>query len=403
VVRERPGAPAVSVGFYLAGGRSDESSAVAGISQLTAAALRKGAGGKSGQELDRSLEFLGTALQTKVDSDYFGLQLDVISANLSPAVDLLAEVILRPTFPEAGVGEERALQIAAIRRAFDSSSQRPQQLVFADLWPSHPYGLPGLGTEDSVSALGAASVSAWWRDHLAAEDATIVIVGDVSADAARALAEARFAALPKRGTPRAPLRQPPPPPTRTEAIEYRDRKQSAIAMVFPAPPPTDPEAARLELLQNVTSGLAGTLFAELRGRRSLAYTVFETYQPRREGGALVAYLATEAAKEKEASEALLAELRRLATDGFDEKQLETAKAAFAGTVKIDHQTNGQVRDELAQGAIYGTGLDAVEKRLEIGRATTLAELRATALRWFGAERFATGIVRGRATPPAPAR
>ena len=292
---------------------------------------------------------------------------------------------------------ERALQVADRPRC-----QRPQQLVFADLWPSHPYGLPAAGTEDSVSRLGAAAVSAWWRDHLAAEDATIVIVGDVSAAAARALAEARFAALPKRGTSRAPLRQPPPPPTRTEAIEYRDRKQSAIAMVFPAPPPTDPEAARLELLQNVTSGLAGTLFAELRGRRSLAYTVFAAYLARREGGALIAYLATEAAKEKEASEALLAELRRLATDGFDEKQLATAKAAFAGTVKIDHQTNGSIRDALAQGAIYGTGLDAVEKRLEIGRATTLAELRATAGRWFGAERFATGIVRGR-RPRRPGR
>src|SRR6185503_13215971 len=101
-------------------------------------------------------------------------------------------------------------------RAFDSSTQRPQQLVFADVWPSHPYGLPALGTEDSVSRLDAAAVSGWWRDHLAAEDATIVIVGDVSAAAARTLAEARFGTLPKRGTSRAALRPPPPPPTRTE-------------------------------------------------------------------------------------------------------------------------------------------------------------------------------------------
>src|SRR4029453_3810095 len=119
-----------------------------------------------------------------------------------------------------------------------------------------------------------------------------------------------------------PAATPPPPGPRRPrpgAIESRDRKQAAIAMVFPAPPPTDPEAARLELLQNVTSGLAGTLFAELRGRRSLAYTVFAAYAPRRQGGALVAYLATEAAKEKEASEALLAELRRPPVGGFDQK------------------------------------------------------------------------------------
>ena len=90
-------------------------------------------------------------------------------ANLRPALDLLAEVVLRPTFPADGVLEERALQIAAVKRAFDSAVQRPQALAYAALWPTHPYGLPGVGTEESVGALDAPAVAAWWRDHLAAE------------------------------------------------------------------------------------------------------------------------------------------------------------------------------------------------------------------------------------------
>ncbi len=190
--------------------------------------------------------------------------------------------------------------------------QRPQALALADLWPTHPYGLPAAGTEDSVAALAAADLAAWWKGHLAAEDATLVIVGDVAAGAARELVEKAFAGLPRRGSARPALRAPAPPPTRTETVEYRDRKQSAIVMAFAGPPAADPEAARLELLQNVTSGLAGTLFAELRGRRSLAYTVFAGYRPYREGGLALAYLATEAAKENEAKEALLVELRKLA-------------------------------------------------------------------------------------------
>jgi zinc protease len=402
VVRERPGAPAVAVGVYFNGGRSAESSANAGISQLTAAALRKGAGKLTGEQVDGAFEFLGANLGTEVNPDAFGLELEVVSSNLQPALALLADVVLRPTFPEEGVAEERALQVAAIRRAFDSSTQRPQLLALADLWPTHPYGLPAVGSEDSVSQLRAADLGAWWRAHLAAEDATIVVVGDVAATAARELVEKTFAALPKRGSARPALRAPAPPPTRTETVEFRDRKQSAIMMTFPAPGPSDPEAARLELLQNVTSGLAGTLFAELRGRRSLAYTVFAGYQPRREGGLGLAYLATEAAKENEAKEALLAELRRLATDGFGEKELATAKSAFAGATKIELQTNAAQRDELARGVLFGTGLDAVEKRLAIAQATTLAELRATAAKVFGAERFATAIVRGKAAPAAPA-
>ncbi|MEO8277131.1 MAG: pitrilysin family protein [Thermoanaerobaculia bacterium] len=396
VVRERPGAPSVAVGFYLRGGRTLESSANAGITQLTVAALRRGAGKMSGEEIDRSFEFLGTDLTSAVTADSLGAEMEVVSSNLRPALELFADVLLHPTFPAQGVDEERALQLAAVRRNFDSSFQRPQALALAAIWPTHPYGLPGAGTEDSLGSLGAADLSAWWKAHLAAEEATIVVVGDVSAAAAQQLVENAFAGLPRHGAARPELRAPGAPPTRTEEVEFRDRKQSAILIAFAGPKPSDPEAARLELLQNVTSGLAGTLFAELRGRRSLAYTVFAGYQPRREGGLAFAYLATEAAKENEAKDALLSELRRLSVDGFGEKDLATAKSSFAGSTKIDLQTNAQLRDELARGMLYGTGLDATAKRLAIAQATTLDELRASAGKWFGGEHFTTAILRGKA-------
>ena len=402
VVRERPGAPSVAIGLYLAGGRSAESSANAGITQLTVAALRRGAGKLSGEEIDRSFEFLGTELGSNVTPDSIGCEMEVIAANLRPALDLFAEVVLQPTFPPDGVKEEQALQLAAIRRNFDSSFQRPQALALAALWPTHPYGLPGAGTEDSVAALSAADLAGWWKASLAAEDATIVVVGDVAAATARELVEKAFAGLPRRGSARRELRSPANPPTRTELVEFRDRKQSAIVMAFAGPKPSDPEAARLELLQNVTSGLAGTLFAELRGRRSLAYTVFAGYQPRREGGLAFAYLATEASKESEARDALLTELRRLASDGFGDKELATAKSSFAGSTKVDLQTNAALRDEFARGMIYGTGLDATAKRLAIAQATSLGDLRATAAKWVGSERFATAILRGKAAPAAAA-
>ncbi|MEO8195332.1 MAG: pitrilysin family protein [Thermoanaerobaculia bacterium] len=405
VVRERPGAPSVAIGLYLGGGRSAESSANAGITQLAVSALRRGAGKLSGEEIDRSFEFLGTALGSAVTPDSIGCEMEVIAANLRPALDLFAEVVLHPTFPADGVDEEKALQLAAIRRNLDSSFQRPQALALAALWPTHPYGLAGAGTEDSVAILTAADLAAWWKANLAAEDATIVVVGDIAAATARDLVEKAFAELPRRGAPRRELRPPANPPTRTETIEFRDRKQSAIVMAFAGPKPTDPEAARLELLQNVTSGLAGTLFAELRGRRSLAYTVFAGYQPRREGGLAFAYLATEAAKEHEAAEALLTELRKLASDGFGAKELATAKSSFAGSTKVDLQTNAALRDELARGVLFGTGLDATARRLSVAQATSLDELRATAAKWFGAERFATAVLRGKAVPappPAPA-
>jgi predicted Zn-dependent peptidase len=119
----------------------------------------------------------------------------------------------------------------------------------------------------------------------------------------------------------------------------------------------------------------------------------------------LAYLATEAAKEEEARAALLGELRRLAVDGFGEKELALAKSSFAGSAKIDMQANAALRDELARDAIFGMGLGSLAKRLGIAEATTLEQLRATAGKYFGAERFATAVLRGKpaAAPDPPAK
>lgn len=394
VVRERPGAPSVAFGAYLRGGRSDESSADAGITQLAAASLRRGTATRSGEQIDRELELLGTQIELDVGADAVGLRLDLLRSNLQPALELVADVMVAPTFPAAGVEEERALQLAAIRRSFDSAFQRPFALAAGALFGTHPYGLPSQGTVDSVAALDAADLAARWRDLLAAEDTVFFLVGDVDAAAGQALLERAFAALPKRGGPRAAVRPPQPPPARLETIEYRNRKQSAIVVAYPAPGPAHADAPRLELLQSVTSGLAGTFFAELRGRRSLAYTVFAGYQPRREGGALVAYLASDAAKEPAALEALLGELGRLATDGFGAEDLARAKSSLAGATRIGLQTNGALLEDLAENHLFGLGLDGTAKKLAAAQATTLEELRATAARYVTQEAFVTAILRG---------
>jgi zinc protease len=209
------------------------------------------------------------------------------------------------------------------------------------------------------------------------------------------MVEQAFAGLPRRGSARAAVRAPLPPASRLETVEFRNRKQSAIVMLFPAPPAADADASRLALLQSITSGLSGTLFAELRGKRSLAYTVFSSYLPRRAGGLGFAYLATEAKKEDEAKSALLAELRRFATDGFGQADLERGKSSFAGSTRIDLETNGGLLADLAGNQLLGLGLDATEKKLAVVKATSLEELRATAAKVFSSENFATAVLRGK--------
>ena len=112
--------------------------------------------------------------------------------------------------------------------------------------------------------------------------------------------ESHFGALPLRKNLKPQLLPLVYPDQPIEVVEVRDRKQSATAIAFPTVPPQHPDWMALRLIQDVVSGLAGTFFGELRGRRSLAYTVFAGDASRDLAGAFVGYIASEASKEAEA-------------------------------------------------------------------------------------------------------
>jgi len=396
IVRERPGAPVVSTGVYFRGGGVGENSATAGITQLMTRVMQRGTQRRTAGQIDREIEFLGTGIGTDLESDYFGFRLDILRTNVRPGLDLLSDVILNPTFPEDGLEEERHIQMGAIRRAYDSSTMRPMQLAFRDLWGSHPYALPQAGSIESVESLDAAALRSWWQRTVRADDAVILMAGDIALDDAQALAEGTFGRLPARAAGRAAAMPLPIPSARIETVEYRDRRQSAIVVLFPTVPASHPDWPKLRLIGSVTSGLAGTFFAELRGRRSLAYTVFATDASRKDAGAFLAYLATEAAKESEATAALLGEIRRLPTDGMTAGDVERARTYFAGSTRIRLQSSGDLLEDYAANYLHGLGLDWTTKLLGTIGGLTLDDLKAVSARYFSTDNYVVAVLRGKA-------
>jgi zinc protease len=228
-----------------------------------------------------------------------------------------------------------------------------------------------------------------------ADDALIVVIGDVYADDAKQIAEQAFAKLPKRMSPRAESALPLTAQGRADVIEYRDRKQSAIAIGFPAVRYTDADYVPLRVLQQITSGISGTLFSELRGKRSLAYTVFSQIVPADQGGAYLAYMATDAAKEEEARKGLLSELRRHAQDAFDETHLARAKSALAGTTKLQRQTNAAHAFEIARDHFLGLGMNFTDRFLASAQQQTVEDVKKAAAKYVGGDNYVMAIVRGK--------
>jgi zinc protease len=393
LVKERPGAPIVTTSIYFPGGRVDENSSIAGITQLMTRAMRRGTSSRSAEEINQQIEFLGTQIGTIVREDYFGFSITIPQTSYRGGLQILSDIVLHPTFPDEDVREERHLQLAAIRRSLDSSASRAQQLAESALFGNHPYALPADGFPGSLQHLDSAALRNWWSSQVAGEGALIVVVGDIATADAVSAVTAAFDGLPGRTIERK-VTAPEPPSARVALTEYRDRKQSAIMIAFPTVTPSHPDWPALRMLQNVTSGLAGTFFAELRGRRSLAYTVYARDSARVQGGSFVAYLASDSAKEEEARTALLEEIRKLSGEGVREDDVERAKRHFAGVTRIRLQTNSALASELVWNHFFGVGHDFTERLLARTGELQADDLRAAAKKYLSGEQFATGMMSG---------
>ncbi|HXI13508.1 MAG TPA: pitrilysin family protein [Thermoanaerobaculia bacterium] len=394
VVEERPGAPSVVAAVYFRGGRIGESSLNAGTTDLMMRVMRRGTRTRNAEQVNREIEYLGTQITTTNLPDYFGLELGILSRNLTAGLDVLSDVLLNPAFLQKDLDEEKHLQLGAIKRAADSAQQRPLQLLYATYYGNHPYGLPSSGFASSVTAVEREALVAWWKRWVVADDALIVMAGDISAAEARKLAEASFGKLAKRSVKAVATPQVTPPQSRMETVEYRKRKQSAIAVAYPGAQMTNEDWPKLRLLESVISGLAGTFFAELRGNRSLAYTVFGGESTQREAGVFLGYLAGEASKEVEAKKALVDEFKRLDKGGFSAADVERAKAYVAGSTLIARQTNGSHAADIAEKWMFGLSLDFTDRLLTLLPGISMEQMQAIAKKYFEGDNYSIAVVSG---------
>jgi len=395
VVQQRASTPLVSTAVIFHGGRTQESVGNQGITRLMLGAMRRGTDTRTGETIDRELAFLGAQLGTVNADDGFGFTFDTPTATYEPTLDIVADILQRPTFADENVVREKAVQAAAARRVFDSATERPLQLYRAALYGDHPYGLLELGTDASLAALDPAALRTWWRQSLAADRGLVLVVGNVAAEDVKRVVEAKLGAMPRAS---AALRPLPPVPKLTatkELIEQRERKQTPLVVAFPAVTAASPDWAALRLLRTLTSGLSGTFYQELRGRQSLAYVVYARPVSFAQDGTFIGYIACEAGKEEAARRGLLGEMRKLAGPGIRDEDVERSKKNLIGSTRIARESSSSLAGEYAINYLLGVPLDSVDRMLAQVPGLTPDDLRAVSRKYLQGDAYVYAAVRGR--------
>lgn len=358
LVAERPALPIVTVRVTLGSGAVLDPPDKPGLANLTALLLTRGTQARTGLEIDRAIEFVGGSLGTDGGRDSSGAGLSVLKRDLALGLDLLADVLLRPTFPAAEFERKRDEVRASIRRSEEDPEAVAGRLFRRLVFPGHPYAAQVAGTEESLGRITRDDVAAFYAAHYRPDTTVVAVVGDVTVADVRKALTARFGGwtAPRQGVPvlgAAALGTP----AKTETVQ-RELTQASVYLGKATITRPHPDYYPLVVATHVLGGgSASRLYTRVREERGLAYSVYAYFAPGRHGGMFLLGFQSENARVREVLALVREELVRLRRERVGDDDLALAKAYLVGSFPLRMDTNAEVASLLLGIEQFGLGLD----------------------------------------------
>jgi len=258
VLAESHGAPVINLSLMLDGGYASDSKELPGLASLTLRMLEEGTAKRSSLAISRELEALGASFGASSNLDGGFVNMNILKPTLSRSLDLYADVVLHPAFPEADFERLRKDRLAAIAREKTVPRAISMRVLPGLLYgPGHAYALPltGTGTEEAVGRMTRADLQRYHQTWFRPNNATLLVVGDTTlAELAPQLEKAfggwQAGEVPKKNL--ATVAQPQK--TVIYLVDRPGALQSDITAAQLAPPRNTPDAVALDLLNAVLGG-----------------------------------------------------------------------------------------------------------------------------------------------------
>ena len=237
--------PVVQVTLLIKTGAAADPADKPGTASLTADMLDEGAGNRGALEIADAVDYLGAALSTESSFDSSAVSLHVPVARLPEALAIMADVALRPTFPDKELQRVRDERLTSLLQAEDD----PETLIriaFPRLvyGPTHRYGVPVAGTASALKSMTASDLRAFHQRFYVPANAALMVTGDTSAAAAVAQLESAFGSWKGAAAPATLL--PPPAPAKARPLAYRALQSANVdSQSAPARQDSAPGSARL--------------------------------------------------------------------------------------------------------------------------------------------------------------
>jgi predicted Zn-dependent peptidase len=392
--------PLVQVTLLVKVGGADDPAGKFGLASLTAAMLDEGAGTRSALEIADEIEFLGADLATSSSFDASTVRLNVPVSRLGAALPVMADVALRPTFPQAELDRVRQERLTALLQARDdAASVAPMAFARLLYGAAHRYGTGIAGTESTLKGFTVQDLRTWHTGMMQPGNATLLVVGDVRADSVLPQLEAQFgswrgAAPPgqRRGVDAAPQ----PAKGQIYIVDMPGAEQSQIRIGWVGVPRSSPDYFPIQVFNTVLGGsFTSRLNQNLREKNGYSYGASSRFDMRLAAGPFFAGAGVQTDKTSEALREFFNELNGIrAPVGAEE--LSKAKNYVALGFPSQFETIGDLSAQIEQLVVYGLPDDYFASYVTNVQAVTAGAVQKVAATYIQPDRFVVVVVGDRA-------
>jgi zinc protease len=377
IVVESHKVPLASAQMFIKSGSEVDPPALSGLADVTANLLTKGTSTRSATEIAQAIEALGGSLASGSGWDRSTAAVEVMSNRFGAAMEILAEVVLRPAFKDDELERLRAQTLDELSVTFSQPGPLARFTAARVVFGDAPYGHPAGGTPESIERIKRDDVVKLHATYYRPDNAILVVGGDVKASDVFAMAKTLFGQWAKPATA---LPVTPPSPAAagaTARVVVVDKPDAGQAAVYVSRLGIKRDAASYYpgiVTNAVLSGYSGRLNQEIRIKRGLSYGAGSALDARRDFGPFVATAQTKNESGAEVASLLLAEVTRLAAEPVSVQELVPRKASLAGDFARSLETGNGLAGQVAALALYGLPLNQLESNIAKIEAVTPADV-----------------------------
>jgi zinc protease len=387
IMAERRETPVVEFELVLDAGYAADQFASPGVASMALAMLDEGTRSRSSLEISEALDRLGANLGTSSSVDSSMVSLSALKENLDASLEIYADVILNPSFPDADFQRLKRQSLAGIRQEKSSPGATAMRLLPGLIYgKNHAYGNPltGSGTEESVGAMTRQDLERFHRAWFQPNAATLVVVGDANLAEITPRLEAHFSAW-KSGEA-APKKNIAAVGVPEKRVVYLVDKPGAAQSLIIAGLPTAPAGSADDIAIAAMNSILGGTFTSrinmnLREDKHWSYGARSVLPDSRGPRLFYGFAPVQTDKTKESMMELAKEFEQILGDRpASAEELEKSQMQRTLSLPGRFETKSALRNAIRESVVFGRPDDYYETLAAKVNALALSDIQAAAER-----------------------